>query len=521
MWEGNKGGVLVNSKIKLLENNFLEYVKKITAYNEALGLIYWDLRTGAPKQGIDRRSEVIGVLSTEVFRLSTSEEMAAYIAGLSDKELSDVTKKTLNECQKDYELNKKIPVEEYREYVILQSKAESIWEEARANSDFELFRPYLEKLVEMTKRFVNYWGYKGNKYNTLLDLYEPGVTVEILDHVFEELREKIIPLVQQIADSPNKPKTDFLYERFAKDNQRSFTLDILTQMGYNFEAGRLDETVHPFATGLNPGDVRVTTRYDELDFRTAVFGTIHEGGHALYEQNLSKELIGTLLCSGTSMGIHESQSLFFENFVGRNYSFWEHNYNLLKRYANGQFDKVDLKDFYRAINESKPSLIRIEADELTYPLHIIIRYEIEKGLINDEIEVKDLPEIWNSMYEKYLGIRPDNNALGVLQDVHWSSGSFGYFPSYALGYMYAAQFKNKMLEDLPNFDQLLEKGDLLPIKEWLNTNIHQYGKLKKPLEILHDVTGEGLNARYLIDYLYEKYGGIYQLNSLKNNKTSN
>jgi carboxypeptidase Taq len=511
----------VRTKIDQLEKEFLEYVKKITAYDEALGLIYWDLRTGAPKQGIDRRSEVIGMLSTEVFRMSTSEEMAAYIAILSGKELSDITRKTLNECRKDYERNKKIPVEEYKEYVILQSKAESVWEEARANSDFELFRPYLEKLVNMTKKFVNYWGYEGNKYNTLLDLYEPGVTVEVLDTVFEELREKIVPLVQQIADSPNKPKTEFLFEHFAKDNQRRFSLDILTQMGYNFEAGRLDETVHPFATGLNPGDVRVTTRYDEHDFRTAVFGTIHEGGHALYEQNLSKELIGTLLCSGTSMGIHESQSLFFENFVGRNLSFWKRNYDLLKRYARNQFEKVDLEDFYRAINESKPSLIRIEADELTYPLHIIIRYEIEKGLINDEIEVKDLPVIWNSMYDKYLGIRPDNDSLGVLQDVHWSNGSFGYFPSYALGYMYAAQFKNKMLKDLPTFDHLLEKGDLLPVKEWLNKNIHQFGKLKKPLEILHDVTGEGLNAKYLVDYLYEKYGDIYQLNHLVHNESIN
>jgi carboxypeptidase Taq len=519
--EGNKGGELVRTKIEQLENEFLEYVKKITAYNEALGLIYWDLRTGAPKRGIDRRSEVIGVLSTEVFKMSTSKEMAAYIAILSGKELSEITRKTLDECRKDYERNKKIPIEEYKEYVILQSKAESVWVEARENSDFELFRPYLEKLVKMTKKMINYWGYKGNKYNTLLDLYEPGVTVEVLDQVFGELRGKIVPLVQQIAQSLNKPKTEFLFQRFPKVNQREFSLAILTQMGYNFDAGRLDETVHPFATGLNPGDVRVTTRYDEYDFRTAVFGTIHEGGHALYEQNLSKELIGTLLCSGTSMGIHESQSLFFENFVGRSLSFWKHNYNLLKRYSANQFDGVELEDFYRAINESKPSLIRIEADELTYPLHIIIRYEIEKGLINDEIEVKDLPVIWNDMYEKYLGIRPHNNASGVLQDVHWSSGSFGYFPSYALGYMYAAQFKHKMLEELPNFDQLLEKGNLLPIKEWLNKNIHQYGKLKKPLEIVRDVTGEGLTAHYLIDYLYDKYGNIYQLNNLEHNKIIN
>ncbi|MEW9049885.1 MAG: carboxypeptidase M32 [Neobacillus sp.] len=496
-----------------IEKEFLDYVKKMSAYNEALGLIFWDLRTGAPKKGVDQRSEVIGMLSSEVFRMSTSEEMAAYIAKLSKENLSETTYKILEECKKEYERNKKIPADEYKEYVILQSKAESIWEEAKANSDFELFRPYLEKLVEMTKRFVDYWGSNGNnKYDVLLDLYEPGITVEVLDQVFGDLRERIVPLVKQISESPNKPKTDFLFESFQKDNQRAFSIDILTQMGYDFNSGRLDETVHPFAIGLNPGDVRVTTKYDEHDFRTAIFGTIHEGGHALYEQNISKELVGTPLCSGTSMGIHESQSLFYENFVGRSLSFWKHNYELLKQYANGQFDQVGVEDFYHAINESKPSFIRIEADELTYPLHIIIRYEIEKGLFNNTIEVKDLPKVWNDLYEEYLGITPENDAQGVLQDVHWAGGSFGYFPSYALGYMYAAQLNNSMLKALPNFEQLLEEGSLLPLKEWLKENIHQYGKLKKPLDLLQDVTGEGLNAQYLVDYLYDKYSKIYNLN---------
>ncbi|MBT2690078.1 carboxypeptidase M32 [Bacillus sp. ISL-47] len=498
--------------LKETELQFMDYVKKMTAYNEALSLMFWDLRTGAPKQGVEQRSEVIGMISSEVFRMSTSEEMAAYIAKLSGKEISEVTLKTLEECKQDYDRNKKIPAEEYKEYVILQSKAESIWEEAKEKSDFDMFRPYLEKLVEMNKRFVGYWGYEGNKYNTLLDMYEPGVTVETLDQVFRQLREKIVPLVQQTSQSHNKPETSFLFERFSKDMQRGFSLEILEQMGYNFKAGRLDETVHPFAIGLNPGDVRVTTKYDEEDFRTAVFGTIHEGGHALYEQNISADLVGTPLCSGTSMGIHESQSLFYENFVGRHYSFWKKNYQLLKDYASGQFDEVSLDEFYRAINESKPSLIRIEADELTYPLHIIIRYEIEKGLFNDEIEVKDLPKIWNEKYEQYLGVKPENDAQGVLQDVHWAGGSFGYFPSYALGYMYAAQLKTNMLKDLPDYDKLLEEGNLLPIKEWFTKNVHQYGKMKKPLEILNDVTGEGLNAQYLIDYLYDKYGKVYQLN---------
>ena len=502
--------------IRQMEKEFLEYVKKMGAYKEALGLIYWDLRTGAPKKGMDQRAEVIGMLSSEVFKMSTSEEMAAYIANLTHvehaKELSEITQKTVAECKKEYDRNKKIPAEEYKEFVMLQSKSESVWEVAKDSSNFSMFQPYLEKIVEMTKKFITYWGYNGNKYNTLLDMYEPGMTVEVLDRVFGELREKIVPLVQRIKEAEDKPNTEFLFQPFSKEKQREFSLEILKGLGYDFESGRLDETVHPFATGLNPGDVRVTTKYDENDFRTAIFGTIHEAGHALYEQNISHTLIGTPLCTGTSMGIHESQSLFYENFIGRSLSFWKSNYELLKEYAPTQFQHVSIDQFYRAINESKPSLIRIEADELTYSLHIMIRYEIEKGLFNDEFEVKDLPKVWNEKYEQYLGIKPGNDANGVLQDVHWSDGSFGYFPSYALGYMYAAQLRNALLKDIPHFEQLLEEGKLLPIKEWLTDHIHQFGKLKLPLEILEEVTGEGLNASYLINYLYDKYEKIYQLN---------
>ncbi len=507
------GGYLM--EIHKIETQFLEYVRKMTSYNEAIGLMYWDLRTGAPKKGVEQRSEVIGMLSSEVFKMSTSEEMAAYLAKLSSpqvkEQLSEITSKTLDECQKKYDRNKKIPADEFKEYVVLQSKAESVWEQAKHESNFSMFEPYLEKLVAFNKKFIGYWGYEGNKYNTLLDMYEPGVTVDILDKVFLQLREHIVPLVKEIAESDSKPETSFLYNHFPKEKQRALSLELLKEMGYDFNAGRLDETVHPFATGLNPGDVRVTTNYDENDFRTAVFGTIHEGGHALYEQNISESLVGTPLCSGTSMGIHESQSLFYENILGRSLAYWKKNYELLKEYSSGQFDAISIEDFYRGINESKPSFIRIEADELTYPLHVMVRYEIEKGLFNDEIEVKDLPKIWNEKYEEYLGITPENDAKGVLQDVHWAGGSFGYFPSYALGYMYAAQLKEAMLKDLPNYDTLLEEGNLQPIKEWMTEKVHQHGKLKKPLEILNEVTGEGLNASHLIKYLEEKYRGVYHL----------
>lgn len=504
----------MQKNIQEVEKQFLQYVKKMMAYKEAISLMYWDLRTGAPKKGVEQRSEVIGMLSQEAFYMSTSEQMAAYIAELSAKsvqeQLSPVARYTLEECQKEYERNKKIPADEYKQYVVLQSKAESVWEEAKAKSDFSLFEPYLKQLVDFTKRFVTYWGTNGHPYNTLLDLYEPGVTVDLLDRVFSTLRDHIVPLVQQINQSRHKPDTSFLFQPFPKEKQRAFSLALLKELGYDFDAGRLDETVHPFAITLNNGDVRITTKYDENDFRTAVFGTIHECGHALYEQNISKDLACTPLYDGTSMGIHESQSLFYENFIARHYSFWKRYYSLLQQYAP-HFAHISLDDFYRAINESKPSLIRIEADELTYPLHIIVRYEIEKALFDGEVEVKDLPYIWNEKYESYLGIRPERDAEGILQDVHWAGGSFGYFPSYALGYMYAAQFKHALEKDLPNFEQLLENGELVCIREWLTKHIHQYGKTKKPLDMLRDVTGEGLNPTYLIRYLEEKYKHIYRL----------
>ncbi|WP_088105686.1 carboxypeptidase M32 [Halalkalibacter urbisdiaboli] len=503
----------MSQRIKATERDFLAYVKKIEDFNEALSLLAWDSRTGAPKKGMHQRSEVIGTLSAEVFQLSTSEEMASYLGELREgsvqDELSFITKKTVEECHKAFERNVKIPKEEYKDYVMLQAQSETVWEEAKDKADFEMFRPNLEKLLEYKKRFINYWGYKGHPYNTLLDDYEPGVFVDTLDKVFGELRDQLIPLVKGVTESTNQPKTEFLYKHFPKSNQRALSLDLLKDIGYDFEAGRLDETVHPFAIGINPNDVRITTKYNESDFRLALFGTIHECGHALYEQNISQDLIGTPLCDGTSMGIHESQSLFWEKFVGQNPSFWERQYPLLKKHSSGQFDHISLEDFYFAVNEAKPSLIRIESDELTYCLHIILRYELEKALIEGQIEVKDLPEIWNDKMDEYLGVRPTHDGEGVLQDVHWSFGAFGYFPSYALGYIYSAQMKEALLTDLPNFDDLILNGEFSPIRQWMTTNVHQYGKTKKPADIIKDITGGGIDSAPLIRYLDNKYRSLY------------
>jgi carboxypeptidase Taq len=494
---------------------FRDYVRRMKSYEEAISVLYWDLRTGAPRKGVAQRSEVIGELSTEMFRMSISPEMKGFLDELSVPGriagLDEWNRKLVEECKKEYERSSKIPPEKYQAYVVLTSQAESIWEETKPKNDWDTFKPYLEKIVEMNQEFVELWGYEGHPYNTLLDMYEPDMTVEKLDQVFGELREKLVPLVAAIAESGNRPERSFLVGEFDPAKQKQFGLLILKDMGFDFEAGRLDESAHPFATGLNPGDVRITTRYLRDDVTSALFGIIHEGGHALYEQNLSEKLVGTTLCTGTSMGIHESQSRFWENMIGRSRGFWRRYYGELQKQYPEQLGQVEAEDFYRAINEVQPSLIRIEADELTYNLHIIIRYELEKALFGGELTVEELPDAWRQKYREYLGVEPQTVGEGVMQDVHWSGGSFGYFPSYALGNMYAAQFAGKLRQDMPDYDAKIEAGDLLPIKEWLTERIYQYGKLYTPSELIQRVTGEPLNPAYLASYFEEKYRDIYKL----------
>ncbi|WP_199614745.1 carboxypeptidase M32 [Paenibacillus alkalitolerans] len=499
----------VEAKLKA----YLDLVKKMKSYEEALGVLYWDLRTGAPKKGAAARSEAIGVLSAELFKLGTSDEMGALLNELNEPSvfggLSKIHRRSLEESKKDYDRSKKIPPELYQEYVVLTSQAESVWEEAKPNNDFAAFRPYLEKIVDYTKRFVELWGYETNKYDTLLDAYEPGMTVAKLDVVFGELRAKLVPLVAAVAEK-EQIETSFMYRPVSIDKQKKYSEYILKQIGYDFAAGRLDTTSHPFAAGLNPGDVRVTTRYIEDDLKYSLFSTIHEGGHALYEQNISEELLGTNLCTGTSMGIHESQSRLWENMIGRSYSFWEHQYGSLQNMLP-EFADVALEQFYLAVNEVKPSLIRTESDELTYNLHIMIRYELEKQLINDQLKVADLPEVWNEKYKEYLGIVPPDDAQGVLQDVHWAGGGFGYFPSYSLGNMYAAQMMHAMKRALPEFDEYVAKGDFIPIKDWLTEKIYRHGKVLNPAEVICNVAGEDLDPSYLTAYLEAKYTEIYKL----------
>ncbi|MCG7406707.1 carboxypeptidase M32 [Paenibacillus sp. ACRRX] len=490
---------------------FRDIVTKLKSYEEAIGLMYWDLRTGAPRKGAQMRSETIGMLSTDMFKLGISEEMGLCLDALEAdlEQLDATTRKLVIEARKEYNRNKLIPPQLYQEYIVLTSNAETVWEEAKANQDFEMFKPYIRDIVKMNQKFIDYWDAKETRYDTLLDMYEPGMTVAKLDAIFGKLRDQLVPLVQAVQHSDNKPEHGFLDQSFDIEGQKQFSNFILKQIGFNFDAGRLDESVHPFATGLNPGDVRITTNYLPNDVASAVFSSLHEGGHALYEQNIREDLARTPLCTGTSMGIHESQSRFWENLIGRSSLFWSRYFADLQKVFPEQLGAVKVEQFYRAINRIEPSLIRIEADEVTYNLHIIIRYEIEKMLFNDNLSVDDLPDVWNEKYESYLGVKPSHNGEGVLQDVHWSSGGFGYFPSYSLGNMYGAQMMNKLRQVMPDVDERIARGDLLPIKEWLSEHVYQYGKLLTPSEIIERMTGEALNPQYLVDYLTAKTKDVY------------
>ncbi|MCA1030360.1 carboxypeptidase M32 [Bacillus timonensis] len=494
-------------------SKFKQLDETISHYTNVIGLANWDQRTKAPKKGRALFAKSIGALSTEAFKLSISQEMREVLETLTQPEnfeqLDQVTQACVRERKATFEKSKTIPSETYQEYVVLMSTANNSWEDARKENDFSLFAPYLEKMVELKKKFAEFYGYEGHPYNALLDEFEPGLTVEKLDPLFKNLRESSINLLKRIQESNYSPRKDIFKLTYDIPSQKAFNKFILPKLGYDLDAGRLDETTHPFALAINTGDVRITTRYLEDNVRSAIFGTIHETGHALYEQGVNPDYEGTVIRRGTSFGIHESQSRFLENMVGRSKEFWTHFYGDLQDHFPTQLSNVPLDDFYRAINLVEPSYIRVEADELTYNLHIMLRYEIEKSLISGEIEVKDLPSVWNSKMEEYFGITPPTNTLGVLQDVHWSQGGFGYFPSYSLGNLYSAQILNTILKEIPDFYALIEKGEFLKIRLWLKENIHQFGKLYTPDELIKKVTGEEPNSAYLVDYLENKYRQIY------------
>lgn len=489
-------------------NKFREMIKEKKIIDSMLALLQWDLETQAPKGGYKLISEMIGELSLKSYNLTTSKEFLEILKELkkNEEKLDNIIKREIELLEEEVEKIKVIPSEEYKMYSELTAKAQGIWEIARKNNDFESFAPILEQIFNFNRKFIEYRGIKEDVYSEILNDYEKGMNVKKLDNFFAELKKEIVPLLKEV----NKNKRDFQKKvkfEVSEYNQKLFSKEILEYIGFDLERGVLSESAHPFTLTVNKDDVRLTTRYlKNLPF-SSVFSTIHEGGHGIYEQGVDEILKDTILSDGASMGIHESQSRFYENIVGRSKEFW---FGILEKskFKYSELSELTLEEIYKGINEVSPSLIRVEADELTYSLHIMVRYEIEKGILSGEYLVKDLPRVWNEKMYEYLGVVPSTDSEGVLQDVHWSCGLIGYFPSYALGNVYSLQILNAMKKDI-NIEGTLERGELKRIKEWLREKIHRYGKLKTPKEIMVSVTGEELNPEYYIEYLKEKYKNIY------------
>lgn len=488
---------------------FREKIQEKKKIDGALEIMQWDLETCAPKKGKDYLSEIVGYLSMKEYEISTSKEFVDLVEELKkNKEaLSEIEKKEIEIIDEDITKMKNIPPKEYQEYSELVVKSQAIWEEAKKSNNYAMYKDVLQKIFDYTVKFAKY-NQKDEKelYNVILNEFEKGMTVEKLDEFFEQLKAEIVPLLKKIMEKEQIERKTLFADIEA---QKKFNSKIAKYVGFDFDRGVIKESEHPFTLNVNKNDVRLTTKFIEDLPLSAIFSTIHEAGHGIYEQQIRDELQGTILGCGGSMGIHESQSRFYENVIGRSKEFWNGIYENLREDIS-IFEDIDLDQFYRQINIVEPSLIRTEADELTYCLHIMVRYEIEKDIVNGKINTEELPKIWNEKMAKYVGVVPKTDAQGVMQDVHWAAGLIGYFPSYALGSVYASQIYHTMKKEL-DIESILENKELYKIKEWLGEKIHKYGRLKDTQEIIKEVTGEDLNPKYYIDYLKEKYSKLYKL----------
>lgn len=489
----------------------IPYLEKHMALQTALALFDWDDATLAPKEAGEYTAKVIGILSEEDFLCLTNPQVKKILEAFeakADSNKDEIECAIVRKVKKNLKKTEAIPKEEKRAYAELQSKSQKAWQKAKKEDDFSIFAPYLKEILEYSKKFAQYGSTEEQSgYDVLLDDYEETFSVEVLDRFFAKLKTEIIPLLQKIQKQP-QIEDSFLYQKYEIEKQKEFNRFLAEYMGFDFNRGVMAESEHPFTTGWHNHDVRITTHYYEDNLASAIFSTIHESGHAIYEQGIEDRYTQTVLGEGASCGIHESQSRFMENMIGRSRAFWVPIYGKLVEMFPEQLGEVSLDQFVAAINRVQADEIRTEADELTYCLHIMVRYELEKQMINGEVEVEELPQLWNQKYQEYLGVTPKSDAVGILQDVHWSMGSIGYFPSYALGNAFAAQIYARMQKEM-DVEAELSNGNIKAVREFLHGYVHRYGAFKEAREILKEATGEEFNPDYFIDYLKEKYGKLY------------
>lgn len=488
---------------------------------DAAALLSWDQETYMPPGGGEARADQIATLQTLAHQQFVSPDIADWLEEFIDPttgqehrhlaSLDDSTRAFLRETWRDFSKAQKLPSEFVNRLERECSLAQQVWVEARKRNDFAAFLPHLRTIVDLKLEEVQYRGFSDSPYNALLDTYEPGATVAQLQPLFSTLRSGLTTLLEHIKHAPRQPDDRLFHQVYDHDNQLAFSKLVLTRMGYDFHRGRLDLSAHPFTTSFHPTDVRITTRVFENDLPSCLFSSIHEGGHGLYDQGLPREHYGNPLGESISLGIHESQSRLWENCVGRSLPFWRYFFPLLQEHFPRQLKNVTLDQFYAAINSVKPSLIRVEADEVTYNLHIMVRFEIEWDLMEGRIHVEDLPAIWNDKMQEYIGITPERDAEGVLQDVHWSFGAVGYFPTYTLGNLYAAMLYAQVKTEIANLEGEIAQGNLLPLKEWLHEKVHRWGRQWQAHELIQRITGRPLDAQPFLEALRKKMEPIYQI----------
>lgn len=477
----------------------------------AIALLSWDQETYMPPKAATARGEQLSTLSALAHRLFTEPSFGRMLDEVKSGGLSPDDSILVDETHYDYDRETKLPESFVQEFAKATSEAYQVWVEARKQANFTLFLPHLERIVDLSKRKADYLGYDGSPYNGLLEEYERGMRAEELRDLFGTLAPVQSALVDRIVNAPDQPDTEWIHQNWERDKQLALTEEALRKIGYDFDAGRQDLSVHPFTTNFDLYDVRVTTRIAEDELFSALTGSIHEGGHALYEQGFRPEDRRTTLAQAPSLGIHESQSRLWENIVGRSLPFWKHFAPLFREAYPDQLKNITSEQMYQAINAVSPSLIRVEADECTYNLHVILRFEIEVDLMEEKLAVRDVPEVWNAKIKEYLGLDVPNDREGCLQDIHWSHGSIGYFPTYALGNLYASQLFEQILCDVPDLWGQIESGDFTQLLAWLRENVHQHGRRLTTPQIIQEVTGQRLNVEPYLRYLEEKYSGIYGL----------
>lgn len=495
---------------------------EIQRINSAASVLSWDQETYMPAGGGQARAEQIAVLQGLAHQKLVSPDIERLLSQWIDPstgqaidqpgdQWDEPSRSLLREVWRDFSRAKKLPSEFVVTLARECSLAQQVWAQARAQNRFALFLPNLRTVLSLKREEAGYLGYTYSPYDALLDLYEPGSTIAMLEPLFVTLKERLVPLVRRIVQRPIRIDDDFLRQPYDSARQLEFGKLVLTAMGFDFDRGRLDLSAHPFTTSFHPTDVRLTTRVDERDLPSCLFSCIHEGGHGLYDQGLDSRYYGTPLGDSVSLGIHESQSRLWENCVGRSRPFWRFFYPMLQQTFPDQLKDVELDPFYAAINRVRPSFIRVEADEVTYNLHIMLRFEIERDLIEGKTQPEDLPAIWNQKMQEYLGLVPPTDAEGVLQDIHWSLGSFGYFPTYTLGTLYAVQFFEQAKLEISRLEDEIAQGQLLPLRRWLEQKIHRWGRMFTPDHLARRVTGSSISPEPFLSYVEQKYSELYQL----------